>query len=624
MLGSLPSEITSELLTKNAVKYKELQVIGEDIYVVESRPEEEGRSCIYCVTQKKDMLPKPYSATNGVHEYGGKALCGEGKTLYFTNKSDGQIYSLIDGKGVKLSDCPNVRFAEPRVCGKVIFAVFEDHNNPENVINGIMRIDRETGKSEVFTQKHDFYAGLRVAPDQSSIAFFTWDFPNMSWDEADVWKLTLDQNQREEELKMISQKEASSSCDPFYSKDGHLFYISDETGFWNIYREDGSLFYKDNKDFTFPHWKMGQTRCAPLSKDEIACVYTDRATDHLGIIKNGKLEEIDLPFTFYLTLEYISGKLYFIATSPKHVTSVFSYDLKTKKLETLKVSQELDLDSSWISEPEEVEFKTRHGQKAFGFYYPPTNPNHNFGNEKPPLLMISHGGPTGHNPPRFDLGVLYWTSRGFGVVDVNYSGSTGFGRAYRNRLLKNWGILDVDDCEDCALFLADSGKVDKNRMVVRGGSAGGYTTLALLTFRDTFVAGASYFGVSDIGLLAEETHKFESKYMDLLVGDYPTQKHLFDERSPLYHTEKMKKPILILQGTEDKVVPVNQAELVYKALLENKVPTAYLLFEGEGHGFVMKKNIIKSIDSELYFYQTIFNQEKSFDTPPVLIENLQS
>lgn len=235
---------------------------------------------------------------------------------------------------------------------------------------------------------------------------------------------------------------------------------------------------------------------------------------------------------------------------------------------------------------------------------------------------MSHGGPTSHKPPAFDLEFQYWTSRGFAVVDVNYSGSSGFGRAYRNRLYNNWGIKDFEDCEDCALYLVKEGLVDKNRLVVRGGSAGGYTTLCLLTFSDTFVAGASYFGLSDLSLFVEDTHKFESRYLDKLVGPFPKDKAVYDSRSPIYFTEKLKKPILLLQGEEDKIVLPNQAEIIYTALMKKKIPTAYLLYKGEGHGFKQKENIIKSIDSELYFYQKIFEQKTTAIHPPLVIDNL--
>ncbi|MCH9621457.1 MAG: hypothetical protein S4CHLAM20_08770 [Chlamydiia bacterium] len=624
MLGSLISIITSELLTTKAVKFTDLCVINKKIYVVETRPEDKGRSVIYSLSDEKDILQAPYSAKNGVHEYGGKTLCGDKEAFYFTNKKDGQIYKIANDKTRKLTDSPKMRFAEPTIYNDYIFSVFEDHSDEETIKNGIMRIHKDSGKLNIIESEHDFYAGVRISPNGKYLAYFTWDFPNMSWDEADVWKISLSDTQEVISKKMISQKGDTSSCDPIFTEDNQLLFISDETGFWNIYNENGSCLLNKDADFTKPHWKLGNKLYTPISEEKIATVFTENAIDRLGVISNNKLDILDLPFSTYMSLIHSNNKLYFIAASPSHNQGVFSYDLNSKELIELKSSKKNDLDESWISIPSQVAFETRHNETSYGFFYPPKNPNYDFGDEKPPLLLISHGGPTGHNPPQFSLEIQYWTSRGFAVVDVNYSGSTGFGRKYRNRLYGNWGIKDVDDCEDCALFLAKEGLVDGNRMVVRGGSAGGYTTLALLTFRDSFVAGASYFGVSDIGMLVEDTHKFESQYFEKIVGKYPEDKAIYDERSPLHHTDKLKKPILILQGSEDKVVPQNQAEKMYKALLEKNIPTAYLLFEGEGHGFVQKKNIIKSIDSELYFYQTIFNQKQTFETPPLIIDNVKS
>ncbi|MCH9811508.1 prolyl oligopeptidase family serine peptidase [bacterium] len=619
---ALESIITGELLTKKAVKFSEVCVMDGKVYNVESRPEEKGRGAIYNLTDKKDLLPAPFSAKNGVHEYGGDALCGDKDGIYFTNKKDHQIYSLSKGQPKKLTNLENVRFAEPLVCGKFLFAIFEDHRK-EEVQNGIIKIDRESGACTISESEHDFYSGLTLSPDEKHLAFFTWDFPYMSWDRSDVWKVRLNEEGDFVERAQISPKGDISSCDPRFSPSGKLFYVCDKTGFWNLYEEDGSVVCEMEADFSKPHWHMGHKRYTFATEEILAAVYTKNATDYLCLIIDENEKTLDLPFTSIPHLVSHGGKLYFIAASKETMSSIYSYDLKTSTLSLEKTCQELELDPSWISIPKEISFTTRHNEKAYAFYYPPTNPHYTpKKSEKPPLLLISHGGPTGHNPPIFNLAIQYWTSRGFAVCDVNYSGSSGFGRAYRKRLYGTWGVKDVDDCEDCALYLVEKGLVDKDRLTVRGGSAGGYTTLALLTFRDTFCAGASYFGVSDIGLLALHTHKFEAKYMDLLVGEYPKEKALFEERSPLFHTDKMKKPILILQGDEDKVVPVEQAEKMYHALLEKKIPTAYLLFKGEGHGFTKKENIIKAIESELYFYQKIFGGECSFEAPPITIENL--
>ncbi len=622
MLGSLDSIITSESLTTKSVKFIEMLITNNHCYLVEMRPEDGGRCVIHSITENKDINPPPHSSKNSVHEYGTSSFCEHQGVIYFSNKKDQQIYE-IKGKDVrKVTDRPNIRFGEPCGCGHFLFTVFEDHLDPTNVKNGIMRVEKSSGKCEIMESSHDFYSGLTISADEGMLAFFTWDFPNMSWDASVVWKVILTPEKRFESKKQVSPKGDISSFDPQFFPNGDLTYISDVSYFWNIYKEDGSCLLQSNHDFVKPHWRYNNRFYAPLTSGGVAAVKIENALDTLGVIHNGVFTSYKLPFTVYNSIASKGNTLYFIAHSPTQTGAFYSFDTETNTLTLLKSCEKNTLPKEWISIPKAISFKTRHGEISHAFYYPPKNPNYDMEGEKPPLLLISHGGPTSHSGASFSLSIQYWTSRGFAVCDVNYSGSTGFGREYRNRLYKNWGVKDVDDCEDCALFLVKEGLADKNRLTVRGGSAGGFTTLALLTFRNTFTAGASYFGVSDLGLLAQFTHKFESRYLDKLIGNYPEEKAIYDARSPLYHTDQLKKPILILQGDEDKVVPEDQASKMHQALLEKKIPTAYLLFKGEGHGFCKKENIIKAIDSELYFYQTIFNQKSSFKTPPIIIDNI--
>ena len=622
MLGSLDSIITSHSLTKNSVKFIEMLVTNDQCYLVQMRPEDDGRCVIYSVTDGKDITPPPYSSKNSIHEYGTSSFCEHGGAIYFSNKKDQQIYEIKNTLVRKVTDKPNYRFGEPCGAGDFLFTLFEDHNDPTNVRNGIVRVEKASGKCEIMESSHDFYSGITINPDENVLAFFTWDFPNMSWDASDVWKVSLSPEKRFEKKKLVSIRGDISSFDPQFFPDGGLYYVSDISGFWNIYKEDGTCLLQSDHDFVKPHWRYNNCFYAPLTSGAVAAVRIEHAIDNLGVIDQGKFTSYNLPFTVYNSIASKGNILYFIAHSPTHTGAFYSFDTRSKTLTELKACEEKTLPNSWISIPKAISFQTRYKETCYAFYYPPTNPNYELGEEKPPLLLISHGGPTSHSGALFSLSIQYWTSRGFAVCDVNYSGSTGFGRAYRNRLYKNWGVKDVDDCEDCALFLVKEGLADKKRLTCRGGSAGGFTTLALLTFRETFTAGASYFGVSDLGLLAQFTHKFESRYLDKLIGVYPEEKVIYDQRSPLYHTDKLKKPILILQGDEDKVVPEDQASKMYRALLDKKIPTAYLLFKGEGHGFCKKENIIKAIDSELYFYQTIFNQKSSFKTPPLIIDNI--
>ncbi len=361
-----------------------------------------------------------------------------------------------------------------------------------------------------------------------------------------------------------------------------------------------------------------------LEDGRIATVYTVKGTDFLGIIdpKTKKLETLDLPFTSYNSFKVVGNLLYFTAASPRDTQILARYDTEHKKLQCIRKSKELKLDADYISLPETIEFPTENGKRAYGFFYPPKNKNYR-GTDTPPLIVKSHGGPSAKTNPVLNLEIQFWTSRGFAYFDVNYGGSTGYGREYRERLKGNWGGVDVDDCVNGALYLAKKGKVDSNRMSIKGGSAGGYTTLAALTYRDVFKAGASYYGVSDLEALANDTHKFEAHYLDGLVGPYPNDKKRYQELSPIHHTEKLSCPVILLQGGEDKVVPPAQSERMFEALNQKQIPVAYILFEKEQHGFRMAENIKKALDSELYFYGKIFGFTPSDDLEPIKIHNLK-
>jgi len=331
-----------------------------------------------------------------------------------------------------------------------------------------------------------------------------------------------------------------------------------------------------------------------------------------------------LTSTFATFFHLCASKLVFEAASPVDVHSLYTYDLTTKKIETVQKSKEVNVDSGYISTPELLEYPSMNGLSAFAFYYPPKNKDFSAPqDEKPPLIVKSHGGPSGHANTSLDLAVQFWTSRGFGYLDVNYGGSTGYGREYRERLKGNWGIVDINDCVNGALYLVKQGRVDKERLAIKGGSAGGYTTLACLTFHDVFKAGASYYGVSDLEALATDTHKFESRYLDSLIGPYPEQKERYIEYSPIYHVEKLSCPLILFQGAEDKVVPPSQSEKMYQALLKKGIPVSYILFEGEQHGFRIAENIKKALEAELYFYSKIFHFELSEQLEEIQIDNLE-
>ena len=417
---------------------------------------------------------------------------------------------------------------------------------------------------------------------------------------------------------------------PLWSPDGELYFVSDRSGWWNLYRwRDGDVqpALPMEAEFARPQWVFGAPSYGFLDDGKIACSYVERGVWNIGVIDpvEGSLSRVDLPYTEMGRgeLRAAGQRVVFSAGAPDKPMSLMSLDVASGEVTTLQQAHELHIDSSYLSAPEPIEFETTGGRTAHAFYYPPRNPDFEAPEgERPPLLVKSHGGPTAAASTALDLGIQFWTSRGFGVVDVNYGGSTGYGTEFRRRLNGAWGIVDVDDCVNAARFLVSRGDADPDRLAIDGGSAGGYTTLAALTFHDVFRAGASYYGVSDLEALAKETHKFESRYLDSLVGPYPERKDLYVERSPINHTHLLSCPLLLLQGLEDEIVPPNQAEMMFEAVKAKGLPTAYVPFEGEQHGFRRSENIERALEAELYFYSRVFGFELADAIEPVEIENL--
>jgi dipeptidyl aminopeptidase/acylaminoacyl peptidase len=415
---------------------------------------------------------------------------------------------------------------------------------------------------------------------------------------------------------------------PEWSPDGVLHFVSDRKGWWNLYRwRRGRIepLCARDAEFGLPQWVFGMSTYSFVSGEQILCCYTQKGRIHLARLETetGELQDIDTPFTEMYGLRTARGQAVFRAGSPTEPISVVLLDLESGQWEILKRSSDIVVDEGYVSAPESIEFPTEEGLTAYAFFYPPANRDFvATPDERPPLLVKSHGGPTGAASSVLSWEIQHWTSRGFAVVDVNYGGSTGYGRSYRQRLNGRWGVVDVDDCVNAARYLAERGLVDGDRLAIRGGSAGGYTTLSALAFRDVFKAGASYFGVSDLEALTKDTHKFESRYLDRLVGPYPERRDLYQERSPIHFTDGISCPMIFFQGLEDKVVPPNQAEMMVEAVRAKGLPVAYLAFEGEQHGFRRAENIKRALDAELYFYARIFGFELADQVTPLQIENL--
>jgi dipeptidyl aminopeptidase/acylaminoacyl peptidase len=512
-----------------------------------------------------------------------------------------------------------------------VICVREDHTRGGEPVNAIVAVDA-LGQAEqvILSQGSDFCSTPRISPDGTTLAWLTWDHPNMPWDGTFLLTASFDDQGLLGEPQVVAGGRTESIFQPEWSPDGVLHFVSDRSGWWNLWRwENGLLRQLTNRNAEFgkPQWVFGSDTYSFASPELIACSYVENGAWKIAMlhIESGMLLAVDTPFSEMGRgdLKAGDGKIVFIAGAPSLPMSLVLYDLAGSKWRELRKSHDMGVDSGFISEPQPVEFPTEDGKAAHAFFYPPKNSDFQGpAGEKPPLLVKSHGGPTGAAITALNLGIQFWTSRGIGVLDVDYGGSTGYGREYRERLNGAWGIVDVDDCCNAALYIVSKGEADGNRLAIDGGSAGGYTTLAALTFKEVFQAGASHYGVSDLEALAKDTHKFEARYLDGLVGPYPERQDLYHERSPINHTEGLSCPLILFQGLEDQIVPPNQAEMMFDAVRAKGLPTAYIPFEGEQHGFRRAENIKRALEAELYFYSKVFGFELADSIEPVDIVNL--
>ena len=487
---------------------------------------------------------------------------------------------------------------------------------------------------EVLISGSDFYSSPRLSPDGSRLCWLSWNHPNMPWDGTELWVGELGQDGSVGERRLVAGGIAESICQPEWAPDGCLYFVSDRSGWWNLYRWDGQTdqvagesILPMEAEFARPQWIFGANCYGFVSAGRAICaVNRSGVWELLDVdLKSGRWTALEIGGYSAMDrsdLRIDANQVLFEAGGPTEPNALLRLDLASGQLCLLRRSSTTPVDPGYLSIPETIEFPTEGGLTAHAFFYRPQN--RDFAapeGAKPPLLLKSHGGPTAATSNALDLEIQFWTSRGFAVVDVNYGGSTGFGREYRRRLERNWGVVDVDDCVNAALYLVDRGLVDERQLAIDGGSAGGYTTLAVLTFRDIFSAGASYYGVSDLESLARDTHKFESRYLDSLVGPYPKDAAVYRERSPINFTERLSSPIIFLQGLEDRIVPPDQAETMFNSVRAKGIPTAYLTFPGEQHGFRQAGNIKRALEAELYFFSRIFGFEPADEIAPVNIEN---
>jgi dipeptidyl aminopeptidase/acylaminoacyl peptidase len=617
--GAWKSPITADLMVAGTVGLGGLAADQDQIYWLEGRPSEGGRSVIVCLTpdgKTEDVTPSGFNVRTRVHEYGGGAYCVDRGTVYFSNFTDQRLYrQTLNTAPSPLTPEGAFRYADAVVDRgrQRLICIREDHSNEGEAVNTIVSINLSDGNDiQILVSGDDFYACPRLSPDGTQLCWLSWNHPNMPWDGTQLWVATLNSEGLIAEKQFITGSPTESVFQPQWSPDNLLYFVSDRSNWWNLYRYQNSEIeplYPTSAEFGLPQWVFGMSTYGFASADEIICTYTENGNWYLASLEidSQQLQLIDTPYTSISGIKVAGDQALYIGGSPTEPSAVVQLNLTTGEQHILKPSSNLDLDTAYLSIPEPIEFPTENNTTAYGFYYPPTNKDYTAPeDDKPPLLVKSHGGPTAATSSSLSLKIQYWTSRGFAVLDVNYGGSTGYGREYRQRLQGNWGIVDVDDCSNGAKYLAEKGLVDGDRMAITGGSAGGYTTLCALTFKDVFKAGASYYGVSDLEALATDTHKFESRYLDGLIGPYPEAKEVYVARSPIHAAQQLSCPVIFLQGLEDKVVPPNQAEKMVEILKAKQLTVDYVTFADEQHGFRKAENIKRAIEEEFGFYAKVF------------------
>ena len=632
--GTWHSPVSASLVATAGVALGWLQASGDDMYWVEMRPTEGGRYVIVRRTADgtmADVTPPGFNVRTLVHEYGGGAYALSGSTVFFSNFDDQRVYRQQAGGGDPQPITPPpaspraLRYADGRVTpdGLWLIWVRESHRDSGEVVNDLVAIDTSGASQSIcLAADHDFYSSPRLSPDGRRLAWLEWDQPLMPWDGTELWRAELllpgaesvpgasmDTGwPRLESRYKVAGGPHESVVQPSWDAVGRLHFLSDRSGWWNIYRldeqagtgeaADGAAqprpLHSLEAEFAKPHWMFGNRSYDFLADGRVATVYGIDGIDHLGVIdpETGSFQELPIGLT---SIGYVSAAgdvIWLAAAGPRSGSAIVAAEAGGGAPTVVRPGSTLELDPDLISTPEPIHFPTTGGVTAHALYYPPRNPAFSGPAEAlPPLVVDVHGGPTSAAEAQLLLEVQFWTSRSFGYVDVNYGGSSNYGRAYRERLNGNWGIVDVDDSIACARYLAERGAIDGSRVAIRGGSAGGFTTLAALVFRDFFATGTSYFGVAALEEFVSETHKYEARYLDGLLGPWPEARHVYRNRSPVNFAERMSRPILLLQGLDDAIVPPAQAEVFVNALEAKGLPYAYLAFEGEQHGFHKAESI---------------------------------
>lgn len=642
--GSWCSPITAELVSSAGVRLNSVSTDGEDVYWLEARPTEGGRTVLVVSRpdgSTEDLTPEGFNVRTTVHEYGGGAYVAHDGVVYFSNFQDQRIYRQ-DKNEYPFPITPdtngNIRFSDGRVTsdGSAMYCIRESHpENGSEAVNEIVRLNLDgSGKQTVIASGNDFYACPRLSPDETQISWLTWNHPNMPWDTSFLEMTNLSDGGSISQPTHIAGSNGVSIYQPQWGPDGMLYFVSDASGWWNLYVQKNDRpvpLAPMEAEFGHPMWGLGGSTYGFMPDGRLLATWSKDAVAGMGIVDpNGEgLTQVGIPFSSlgasYGNVAILhrgeGTHVVVLGSSSSSGTAVCTVDLSNGRVEVLKRASAVSVDPGYLTQAQPISFPVGNGQKSYAIWYPPKNADfHGSPDEKPPLVVISHGGPTSQTDGSLSMGIQFWTSRGIGVVDVNYRGSSGYGRAYRDALQRTWGLYDAEDCIAAAQYLADKRLVDPERLTIRGGSAGGYTTLVALAFHDKFAAGASYYGVADLRALAEHTHKFESRYLDGLIAPYPEGIAIYDQRSAIKHIDGLSAPLILFQGLEDKVVPPEQARMMSEALHTKNVPFALLEFEEEQHGFRKAENAIRSLEAELYFYGQILGFEPADEITPVKIE----